>query len=144
MPGLTVPLNIPYPIAGDSLESAVQATPQALAEKINDLLNALAPVAAVPWTTLAMPGAWSAQNTAYARTAGMVSISISGTNGSPIANGELLCTLPPNFRPSRIVPGWGYNSTSGAWFPFTVRTNGECRTAVAGTNGLFGMAVFPV
>lgn len=35
MPGVTPNAGIPYPIDGDSLESAVQATPQAAAEAID-------------------------------------------------------------------------------------------------------------
>lgn len=143
MTGYTVPLNIPYPTNSDSLRSAVQVTPQLLAERINDLLNAFAPVASTAWLTPPHEASWSAIQTRYARTAGMTTLIVNAANGSAIASGQLICTLPAGYRPTRLVPAGAYNSATGAWFPFSVAINGEVRTAIAGANGIAGTVSFP-
>lgn len=146
MPGYTVPLNIPYPIASDTARAAMQTIPQAAAEKVDDLLAAMSgfnPGSIVPVLgsniesagegSAAYRGAAFAELTLYVRAAG------------PKAAASTIATLPVGWRPPRIVRGL-MSTTVTNHVAVTLTPAGLFYCEVALTTGtlLYGNLTFPV
>lgn len=110
MPGLT-PYGLPYPIAGDSLQSAVQSTPQALATAIEALVvtmtNTAAPINAAPSSF----GAGVADGAVAEPTRAFMwgrhvdlALFVKATAAQSVA-GWVACTMPAAYRPTRTWRG---------------------------------------
>lgn len=142
MPGATVPLGFPYPVAGDRLDTTLTTTIAQLAEALDDYLTSLAAVAPTAPAALAL-GAGFTGSIQYARRAGMVTVRIAISAASwPDAYNLASAALPAGFRP--VFPIYGVGSSAGASRGFLIDTDGTIKAAGAGTTGIGGHATFPV
>lgn len=143
MPGYTNPLLIPYPVPADSLESAVQAIPEATAKKLNDLIAAISGVAPGPVTALGVNGAngWAGEIW-YAARAGLVTMTFWTTKANFVADDVISLPAPLGFRPPRTW--FGSASLNGNARDVYLDAAGILRTGAAGNGGVRGNLTYPI
>lgn len=148
MVAYTSPLAIPYGTDADTLHDLVTTIPQAMAEKVDDLLAALQSVAATPWT--AIPGqtaGWTGA-AAITRRAGITGVNIElNRSGGTWAGGEVLGVIPVGSRPIGRNH-YAYIATRDQGSPVLVIVDwqtGQIRTVIGttGGGGALGQFTFP-
>lgn len=109
MTGFT-PNGLPYPTDGDSLKSAVQATPQALAEAIDAMVQSLTAVPAPASYAPSAYGATVADSVVAEPTRAYlygrhVDLAVFVKTTAALAAGGLILQLPATVRPARTWRG---------------------------------------
>lgn len=110
MTGTTPLYALPYPVNADTLKSAVQATPQALAQQVEATIAGFGGIAA--------PGSWQTPSYAagvanlgapwalgrYRKVGNTVKLRGALSFPSGLGTGVTMFTLPVGFRPSSVSP----------------------------------------
>lgn len=149
MPGATTPLNIPYPVAGDTMAACVTTIPQLQAERVNDLLAAVSGVAPTAWADCTMRTNFDhiiGVRTQIIRRAGMVTLAL-GVNFTAAGNwaaGVWAFTLPAGFRPSRNLYVDGTALSDGVNRSLILQTDGAVTIRFAGTGAIVGTVTYAV
>lgn len=139
MPNATPIYGLPYPADGDTLASAVKATPQALAEGIEAALQTIGgfPVPTA-WANVPLGSGWSAGGNGfvYRKHLGVIYVSMHALKAS-WSPGESIGVLPATYRPSRTLTWSGGGGHSGR-----VLTNGAITVESASSGGGIPSASF--
>jgi hypothetical protein len=127
MPGATPIYGLPYPIVGDTLASAIQETPQDLAEQLESSLAGFGGVVAPgAWQAPAFGASWAdyaaAQESVRYRKVGNQGIGV-GLAKRTAGAVTTVYTLPVGYRPTRqtLRPTVVHGATAGV---LTIDTTG--------------------